>query len=118
MKKENIKTLEDAFEWLDSLDVKDQSLWLEMEENKALGVAHHGLGTMVRNELGLWYDGSIVPFFNELGIYHADDMSGIILTSFHRKKNGVDLELDGQVKHYIDYWKKVDPKVNNGDYKN
>jgi hypothetical protein len=43
-------------------------------------------------------------------------MSGIILTSFHRKKNDNDIELDKQVKHYINYWKNVDPKVNTGEY--
>ena len=117
MEIENIKNLEDAFEWLDSLNAKDQESWLKMEEDSALVVTHHGLGTMVRNELKLWFDGSIVPFFNNLGIYHADDMSSIILTSFHRSKNNVDIKLDKQIKIYIDHWKKVDPKVNNGEYK-
>jgi hypothetical protein len=116
MEIENIKNLEDAFKWLESLDAKDIDDWLVMDEYKALGAAHHGFGTMIRNTLKLWYNGSIVPFFNELGIYHADDMSGIILTSFHRKKNNIELELDKQIKHYIDYWEKIDPKVNSGDY--
>ena len=103
---DKIKTLEDSFQWLDSLGAKDSKDWLDLNEDEAMAVAHHGFGTMVRNTLGLWHDGSMVPFFNELGITHADDMSGIILTSYHRKKNNKDIDLDGQVKKYLDFWEK------------
>lgn len=118
MKKENVKTLEDAFKWIEKLDTPDIDEWLALDEDKALAYAHHGFGMMVRNELGLWHKGSIVPYFHGLGIYHADDMSGIILTSFHRKENGKDLDIDTQVKKYIKHWEKHDPKVNQGKYVN
>jgi hypothetical protein len=42
-----------------------------------------------------------------MGIYHPDDMSGIILTSYHRYLNGQDIALEAQIKSYQDYWKKV-----------
>lgn len=116
MEKENIKKLEDCFEWLDSLDIGDKDSWLKMDENKAMSLAHHGFGTMIRNELKLWNDGSIVSFFNKHGIYHADDMSGIILTSYHRMKNGFGIKLKNQIKKYIKYWNKVNPDVNKGKY--
>lgn len=101
----DLKTLEDTFQWLDSLEAKDVDDWLKLDEDKAIAVAHHGFGTMVRNTLGLWHDGSLVPFFNDMGITHADDMSGIILTSYHRKKNDKDINLQEQVNGYIEYWK-------------
>jgi hypothetical protein len=103
MEKTEIKNLEDAFAWLDSLNVQDVQEWLNNDEDKAVGLAHHGFGTMIRNELDLWHNGSIVSYFNNLGIYHADDMSGIILTSFHRNKNGKELNIDEQVNKYVDY---------------
>ena len=46
----------------------------------------------------------LVRWFNERGITHADDMSAIILTSIWRRVRGVDLDLEGQIKSYQDYW--------------
>lgn len=117
MKKEEIKNLNDCFEWLDSLKTEDLNDWVSEDENKAIAMAHHGFGTMLRNELGLWNDGSLVPFFNDLGIYHADDMSGIIITSYHRKKNGKKIMMRKQIQRYIKFWDEHDPKVNKGEYK-
>jgi hypothetical protein len=37
-------------------------------------------------------------------ITHADDMSAIILTSIWMRARGVDLDLEGQIKSYQDYW--------------
>ena len=52
-----------------------------------------------------------------MGIYHADDMSGIILTSFQRHVRGQPLEVETQVKHYRKYWKDlgVDPRGSFGE---
>lgn len=67
---------------------------------------HHGLGQTIRNEWGLWSGSKLKDYFNGLGIHHADDMSGIILDSYHRYLNGMDLKLLDQVHSYIDYWGK------------
>ena len=77
-----------------------------MEEDSARSIAHHGFGTMLRNELGLWQENKLTKWFNNKNIHHADDMSSIILTSYHRKNNGKDIDLDEQVQYYIDYWEK------------
>jgi len=67
---------------------------------------HASLGVWIRNE---WIykdkDTALVNQFNRLGIDHPNDMSAIILTSLHRKLNNIPIDLDGQVKYYIDYWK-------------
>ena len=65
---------------------------------------HHGFGTWIRNEFGLWHDGKLVSYFNSIGIYHADDMSGIILTSLHRSLHCKDIRLEEQIKWYRDFW--------------
>jgi hypothetical protein len=72
---------------------------------------HHGFGTWIRNEFGLWADGKLVKYFNSIGIYHADDMSGIILTSLHRSLHCRDIKLQDQVKYYRDFWavSDIDP---------
>lgn len=68
---------------------------------------HFGLGTWIRNNWSLWKDSRLTKWFNDKGIYHPDDMSGIIITSFWRHLNSVPIRLDEQVKFYQDYWKKV-----------
>lgn len=75
-----------------------------MEENKAVSSLHFSMGMAMRNSWGLWGNNLLTRWFNSLGIYHADDMSGIINTSFHRHLNKKDIDLLGQVKIYRDYW--------------
>jgi hypothetical protein len=76
-----------------------------------IGHLHFGLGMFLRNNWGLWSGGPLADWFNKHGIRHADDMSGIILTSFHRQLTGKPIKLEEQVKHYRGYWIKqgVDP---------
>ncbi|MBV8227567.1 MAG: hypothetical protein JO232_20510 [Verrucomicrobia bacterium] len=63
------------------------------------------LGILLRNDWSIWEkDMPLVRWFNERGITHADDMSAIILTSIWRRVRGVDLDLEGQIKSYQDYW--------------
>ena len=59
------------------------------------------------NNWELWKEESTLhQHFEKLGLHHADDMSGVILTSYHRHLNNKDLGLDEQINHYIDFWKK------------
>jgi hypothetical protein len=90
----------------------------ENEERKFLAATHHGGGQFIRNSWYLWWfenhkyetwpktKPAIVEFFNNIGITHADDMSSIILKSLHRKVRGREIDLDTEVKHYQNYWKK------------
>ncbi len=68
---------------------------------------HHGLGMWIRNNWGLWSGSRLKKYFNDLGIHHPDDMSGIILTSFWRHLNNKPIKLKEQIKYYQDYWKKI-----------
>jgi hypothetical protein len=52
-----------------------------------------------------WED-TLPGYFNNMGIKHPDDMSSIILTSYHRHKNGKDIKLEEQIKVYQYFWKK------------
>ena len=87
--------------------------WLKLDEDDAMMI-HHGFGTIIRNILKLWDGGPAVQWFNKQGIYHADDMSAIIFASLHRKENGVEIELNKQIKVYRDYWDNEDPNINKG----
>lgn len=102
------KNLDEAILQLDKLfpDSTKQKI-AQMEENDFLGNSHLSTGMWIRNIWGLWKGGELSKYFNELGIYHPDDMSGIILRSFYRHIKAQDYELDNQIKYYQDYWKKT-----------
>lgn len=79
---------------------------------------HHFVGMNMRNAWYLWWRAdhtyeawpkerpAIVKYFNDLGIYHADDMSGIIMTTLYRKYFFKPIELEAQIKKYQDHWAK------------
>ena len=61
----------------------------------------------MRNNWRLWGGSRLSKYFNELEINHPDDMSGIILVSYHRHINNKDIKLQEQIKYYQDYWEKT-----------
>ena len=84
-----------------------------MSEQEFGGKTHHGFGTNIRNSWKLWWQKNwdeekpkIVQYFNDLDIYHADDMSGIIMDSFHRKTTGKEIDLEGQIEKHKKHWKE------------
>lgn len=102
-------SLEDSFVELDKMlhpkfieDFKKAGKGGPIEE-------HFGLGLWMRNNWGLWGGSRLAKYFRSIEINHPDDMSGIILTSYQRKLNGLPIELDAQVKEYKDFWKKQKP---------
>lgn len=69
---------------------------------------HFTTGMQVRNEWGLWKLGSeLNKEFNAIGIYHPDDMSGIILETAYRILNGKPVDLKGQIESYQDHWRRM-----------
>ena len=108
-KNKNLKDLKECFIFLnDILSEKDKE---EAKKDPEFGIkVHHSLGRTLRNNWYLWRGGKLKDYFKKLGIWHADDMSGIILTSYHRYLNGEDLKLDEQIKYYQEYWKEQNAK--------
>lgn len=91
------------------------------DEDGFIASAHHYMGRNIRNDWFLWWSEKgaieyagwpkekppIVQFFNDLGIFHADDMSGIILTSLYRWYFDRPIELEKQIEEYKDFWASV-----------
>lgn len=100
--------LSECFEHLDKIlnEAPDGDWFKSADESDAITQSHHGLGTWIRNNWGLWEEsGQLKEYFKKLGLQHPDDMSGVILTSYHRHLNSKELELDEQIKHYIEFWR-------------
>jgi len=87
---------------LDSATKEKAKKWSEDDFG---AYAHMFLGMWIRNNWRLWGDSTLSQYFNKMGIFHPDDMSGIILDSYHRTITGKKIRLKEQVKHYQDYWK-------------
>lgn len=103
--------LEDALNYMDcSWSEKDKIFFRGQQEKNA---CFNGPGMGIRNSWGLWAGkNELVQYFNNIGIFHPDDMSSIILISFHRRLNGKEINLDEQVTKYTKYWEEWDEKVN------
>ena len=104
--------LEDALNYLEyRTNDEVKSEFMNIEEKEVIAAAHFSWGMYLRNNWWLWSGMSgISLYFKELGIFHADDMSSIILTSYHRRLNGKEINLDEQVRKYIEYWKGSEKK--------
>ncbi len=115
------KNLDQATNYIIDLVSKDQNSLdmlkeYEDDERGFVSELHHSTGMNIRNDWFLWwsddhsYSGwpkeipSIVKYFNDLKIYHADDMSSIILTSAYRKFFNLRIDLDKQIEKYHEHW--------------
>lgn len=92
---------------IDAMDDADKIKILSMKEEEMCNF-HFGLGMDLRNMWGLWGGESTLKQWlkENLGVWHPDDMSGILLDSLWRTLHGFPLDLEGQAKHYSDYWDK------------
>ncbi len=105
------KDLEDCFKQMDNILSDSTKMKVKKwTEHEFSGRIHWDWGKWMRNKWQLWSGSRLSKFFNDLGIYHPDDMSGIILASYHRYLTGRAINLDEQIKFYQEYWKKT--KVN------
>lgn len=103
MKKPN--NLDSAINILKKINFEDKVRWLKYDENEAVAIAHLNFGAKIRNEWGLWdNDSELNKYFKGLGITHPDDMSSIILRSFHRTMNNRDINLEELIDFYKKYW--------------
>ncbi len=102
------KDLQECFIELDKIlpDSIKQSIPTQTEDQFSSRM-HMGLGMWMRNNWGLWKGSRLSKYFNERGINHPDDMSGIILDSYYRKNSGKEIKLEEQIIYYQSYWKVV-----------
>lgn len=80
---------------------------MEMPESEFTSRYHFGFGRYLRNSWALWMGSRLSKYFNDMGIFHPDDMSGIILSSYYRFLINEDINLESQVEYYKNYWKQV-----------
>ena len=101
----------ESLEQLDTLINDEMKEWIKcLPDGEFVAYVHHGFGTYLRNNWGLWGDSNLARSLRMKGLSHPDDMSGIILHSYQRKLKKEKIKFEEQVKHYQDYWdKNVEP---------
>ena len=106
-------TLEDCFVSIDYLlSPKAKQEIIDSDNEKFMNQFHHVFGRHIRNEWGLWTgDTKLFAWFKSIGLNHADDMSGVILTSYWRHLHNKSLDIEGQVKYYQNYWESKEGDV-------
>lgn len=110
-----LKAPANLIEAINALDIilspEDKVNVREWCEDRFVVASHHSLGRWLRNHWGLWDDKSkLSKWFKSQGIWHADDMSGIILTSYHRVTNNHQIKLQEQIQGYQEYWSKFEKR--------
>lgn len=99
------QNLEDCFVQIDEmLSDSLKTEFKKVSEKKFMSMTHFGLGMWIRNNWNLWKGSRLTKYFNEKGIYHPDDMSGIILTSYHRKLTQNNIDFENQINYSKTYW--------------
>jgi tetratricopeptide (TPR) repeat protein len=102
------KTLDEAVDLLmEGLTDEDRKIINNLGDDYA-ALVHRGAGMGMRNSWGLWGDSPLKRYFIRLGIFHADNMSGIISVAFSRRVRGKPIELNQLVQNCRDSWEKED----------
>jgi len=100
--------LDDCLKQLDNIFVDSNKAKIKtMTEDEFSGRYHLGFGMWMRNNWGLWKGSRLSKYFNSVGVYHPDDMTGIIFDSYHRHLKGKEIKLNEQIKFYQNYWDKA-----------
>lgn len=100
--------LEDCFIEMDKMLSEEFIEIIKTGDEKDLYEYHMSLGLWIRNNWGLWGESHLKDFFTSYEIYHPDDMSSIIITSYYRNLNDLPIDLSEQIEYYKEYWKNID----------
>lgn len=99
------KNLEECHEKLQELISKENERLLKTGKITTAHM-HHGFGRWLRNNWGLWSGGPLREWFFERRVFHADDMSSIILDSYVARLKGKNFNFGAAQRKYERHWKK------------
>ena len=102
-KKHSPKNLNEAIILLDkAYTIKEKKEIFDMTESEYITKSQFSTGLWIRYNWGLSQGSKLSLYFNDLGIYHPNDMTSIIVHSYYRHLHNQDFELDKQIKYYQD----------------
>ena len=103
------ENLNEVFQFLDNdWSIVRKTHFKNLSESNATASEHFGMGLWIRNT---WIRGDrnppLVKYFHSIGLYRPDDISSVIMLSYHRKLNQRPLGVENQIKEHQAYWKKI-----------
>lgn len=107
------KDIDDAIIQLDYM-ISDsaKARYKGYNENEFIGMSLLSLGRYIRNDWQLWNGSRLTKYFNGLGIYNAEDMSGIIIKSYLRHLQMKEINLHQQIQECKNYKREALIKEN------
>lgn len=107
------KNLEECFVELERILSGDELEEFKNANEDEIVKYNQSIGKLMQDKWGAWPGSHLRRYFIEMGIFHPDDMTNIILTSFHRRLNNKDINLEQQIGYYRQYWQmdKTPPQV-------
>jgi len=101
------KNLQDCLSHLKILLSQDTINKIRNGNEKDVINWHSGTGAWIRNNWGLWGRSSdLYKWFIKNGVWHPDDMTGIIFHSLWRHLNKNPIKFKEQVMYYKKFWEK------------
>lgn len=101
--------IEDCIDELDQMLPEELSEEIKEKTEEELIEYHFSLGVLLRTIWNLWGETRLAEYFRELEIFHPDDMSMIIITSYYRYLHDQPLKLDEQIEYYQKFWENIKP---------
>ncbi|WP_276501413.1 DUF6794 domain-containing protein [Terrimonas pollutisoli] len=77
------------------------------DEAKAVSEFNMMQGVSIRNNWNLWTGSELSKYFNSYSVYHPEDMTYFIFTSYHRKLNNQPIDFEGQITEYFALIKRL-----------
>jgi len=106
-KKNHPKDLNEAIIKLDhAYSDKTKKEIFDMSESEYLTKSQFSSRLWIRYNWGLWHGTKLSVYFNDLGIYHPNDMTAIIIRCYYRHLHHKDYELEKLIKYYQNRRKK------------
>lgn len=91
-----------------SWSTTNKTKFKQLTEAQMMTRCHLGIDMWLRNSWGLWKrDSKIYKHFDSLGVKHPEDISSIILRSYHRYLNKQDIRLKQQIAQIKQYWQQL-----------
>jgi hypothetical protein len=112
---ENIKTPKSFDEAVKQLvdymieKAKEGDVLATMNASKMTTRLHFGFGRQLRNSWHLWEENDLTKDFNSKGIFHADDMSSLIITAAVTIFQGKPFDFIKEAAEYWKHWIMYDP---------
>jgi hypothetical protein len=81
------------------------SSYYELDEKSFIGQTHHWIGQWIRNNWGFWKQkGELFDHLISIGLFHPDDMSGLILRMTYSRMHNEQFDVNGYVEETKKYW--------------